>query len=68
VVQAEAMEGAFVDGKPFDFEAHARISSTLVRLASRIGLKRVAKDITPTLADILRETEEPEPEEKEPAP
>ena len=32
VVQAETMEAALVDGKPFDSSAHAHISSTLVRL------------------------------------
>ena len=55
VVQAEAMEAAFAEGQPFDFDAHARISSTLVRLATRIGLKRVARDVTPipSVADYL---------------
>jgi hypothetical protein len=64
VVQAESMEGAFVDGKPFDFEAHARISSTLVRLAVRIGLKRTAKDITPTLSEILLQAGEEDEREQ----
>jgi hypothetical protein len=30
------------------------LSSTLVRLANRIGIERVARDISPTLSDILR--------------
>jgi hypothetical protein len=57
-VQAEALEATFAEGKPIDVSAHAHISSTLVRLASRIGLKRVARDITPTLAEILRGDDE----------
>jgi hypothetical protein len=65
VVQAETMEGAFAEGSAFDFEAHARISSTLVRLATRIGLKRVLKDAVPSLAEILQQTEEDEAEEDE---
>jgi hypothetical protein len=66
VVQAEKLEADFVDGRHFDFEAHARVSSTLVRLASRIGLKRVLKDAVPSLAEILQQTEQDdEPEEKE---
>ena len=40
VVQAEMMEAALVDGKPFDSSAHAHISSTLVRLAARVGCPR----------------------------
>jgi hypothetical protein len=58
VVQAETMEAAFVEGKPFDFDAHARISSTLVRLATRIGLKRAIKDITPSVEDYVRHINE----------
>jgi hypothetical protein len=58
VVQAEAMEARLAEGKPIDVSAHAHISSTLVRLAARIGLKRAARDITPTLAEILRGDDE----------
>jgi hypothetical protein len=57
VVQAEAMEARLAEGEQIDVNAHAHISSTLVRLAARIGLKRVAKDITPTLSEILRDDE-----------
>ena len=53
VVQAETMEAALVDGKPFDSSAHAHISSTLVRLAARVGLNRVPKNVTPSLHDYL---------------
>jgi hypothetical protein len=53
VVQAETMEAGLVDGKPFDSSAHAHISSTLVRLAARVGLNRVLKNVTPSLHDYL---------------
>src|SRR5215472_19215046 len=53
VVQAETMEAALVDGKPFDSAAHAHISSTLVRLAARVGLNRVPKNVPPSLHDYL---------------
>ena len=43
----------YVDGKPFDSSAHAHISSTLVRLAARVGLNRVPKNVTPSLHDYL---------------
>jgi hypothetical protein len=55
VVQAETMEAALVDGKPFDSGAHAHISSALVRLAARVGLNRVPKNVTPDLRDYLEE-------------
>ena len=52
---AEAQEARLAAGEEVvDVAALAQLSSTLCRLASRIGLKRVARDVTPTLADILR--------------
>jgi hypothetical protein len=63
VVQAELMEAALAEGKPFDVSAHAHISSTLVRLATRIGLKRVAKEI-PDLRDYLEAKANAAPDEE----
>jgi hypothetical protein len=54
-VQAETLEATFAEGKPIDISAHAHISSTLVRLAARIGLKRVARDVTPDPLSYARE-------------
>jgi hypothetical protein len=51
---AEEQEARLAEGKEVDVATLAGLSSTLCRLASRIGLKRVAKDITPTLAEILQ--------------
>jgi hypothetical protein len=55
VVQAEAMEARLVEGEQIDASAHAHISSTLMRLAARIGLKRVSRDVTPDPLDYARE-------------
>ena len=52
-VQAEALEAALVRGEPIDLAEHALISSTLVRLASRLGIERRAKNIVPDLHDYL---------------
>ena len=36
-----------------DLSGYATIASTMLRIGSRLGLKRVPKDVTPTLADYL---------------
>ena len=53
-VLAEALEARLVKGEQIDIAEHALLSSTLVRLAQRIGINRVAWDVTPTLGDYLR--------------
>lgn len=60
-VQAEAMEAQLALGQPIDLGEHALISSTLVRLASRLGIERRARDITPHLRDYLA-SRGPQPE------
>jgi hypothetical protein len=35
--------------EPIDIQQHATLSSTLVRLAQRIGINRVARDVAPDL-------------------
>jgi hypothetical protein len=44
-------------GEQIDLSEHASAVSAMVRVASRLGLARRAKDISPTLADIAREIE-----------
>jgi hypothetical protein len=56
-VLAEQMESRLANGETIDIQQHATLSSTLVRLAQRIGIDRIAKDITPSLADIAAEIE-----------
>jgi hypothetical protein len=42
-------------GESIDLAEHAQAVSAMVRVASRLGLQRRAKDIGPTLGDLLRE-------------
>jgi hypothetical protein len=49
---AEAHEAKLANGEEVDVAELAHLSSTLCRLATRIGLKRIARDVTP-LADIM---------------
>ena len=39
------------NGEAIDVAEHAQLSSTIVRLASRIGINGVAKNVTPTVAE-----------------
>ena len=52
-VLAEALEARLARGEPVDIAEHALLSSTLVRLAQRIGINRVVKDLTPSLSEYL---------------
>jgi hypothetical protein len=61
-VLAEQMEARLVSGEQIDLQEHALLCSSLVRLAQRIGINRAMKDVSPTLADIMRETEVEETE------
>jgi hypothetical protein len=52
-VLAERMEAALVRGEQVNIAEYTALSSSLVRLANRIGVERVPKDIGPSLADII---------------
>jgi hypothetical protein len=55
-VIAESMEARLANGEAINIAEHSQLSSTLTRLATRIGIDRRAHDITPpTLADIAAE-------------
>ena len=54
---AESMEASLANGNPIDIAQHSLLSSTLVRLAQRIGVNRLPKNITPTLAEYLDEAD-----------
>jgi hypothetical protein len=45
-------------GEKVDILEHSQAISVMVRIASRLGMKRVVRDITPKLSDILREGRE----------
>jgi hypothetical protein len=44
----------FALGEKIDLSQHAVAVSAMVRVASRLGLQRRAKDVGPTLGDLLR--------------
>jgi hypothetical protein len=45
-------------GEEIDIVEQSQAVSTMVRVAQRIGISRVARDVTPSLADIMRGTED----------
>jgi hypothetical protein len=55
---AEQLETRIANGEEIDVQMHSTLSSTLVRLSNKIGIKRIAKDITPKLADYLSNKQE----------
>ncbi|MGC2398113.1 MAG: hypothetical protein WA579_19215 [Rhodomicrobium sp.] len=57
VVQCELLESAAMQGQKVDISVLCTLASTSVRISSRLGLERVAKDVT-TLEQYLAEREE----------
>jgi hypothetical protein len=57
---AEQLEVRAVGGEQIKTEEHAMLSSTLTRIARLIGTGRHARDVTPTLGDLLRQFNEEE--------
>ena len=53
-VQLEQLEAKLADGADIDIAEYTSLTSTLVRVVSRLGINRVARDIGPTLSDIIR--------------
>jgi hypothetical protein len=51
---AELLEARLANGEQIDIGEHSNLSSTLVRIASRIGIDRIPKDITPSLGEYLK--------------
>lgn len=49
------MEGSAAAGQAIDLEAYGMLTDRLGRAFARLGLKRVARDIGPSLGDLLRE-------------
>jgi hypothetical protein len=54
-LQLEAMEAAAIEGNEIDLDLFGRCAGHLRRIAEALGLERVARDVTPTLADIADE-------------
>jgi hypothetical protein len=68
VVRAEMLEAGLMNGEPVSVSELCALASTAVRLSSRLGIERVAKDVGPTLAEYLESLQqkaEPEVEAAE---
>jgi hypothetical protein len=52
-VLAEQLEARLANGEPIDIQEHAHLTSTMTRVAQRIGVERRPKTIVPTLADYI---------------
>jgi hypothetical protein len=61
-VQAELLEARMVNGERVSVSELCTLASTTVRLSSRLGLDRVAKDVGPTLTEYLAQLREEETE------
>ena len=55
-----AINARLLSGESIDVTEHSQAASTLVRLASRLGIDRVPRDVTPSLDDIIRQGAESE--------
>jgi hypothetical protein len=53
-VIAEHMEARLAQGEPIDIGEHALLCSTLTRLAARIGIDRIPREIVPDPLDYAR--------------
>ena len=51
----EEIEAGFVRGEEIDIELYGQLTNILGRALSRLGLKRVARDITPQLDQYLND-------------
>ena len=56
-VQCEGLEAKAVAGEAIDLDVFGQLTDRLGRAFTRIGIKRVAKDVTPDLATFLRQHE-----------
>jgi hypothetical protein len=53
VVECERMENVLADGGEVDVDLLARLSSHTRRISESIGLDRVKRDVTPTIAELV---------------
>jgi hypothetical protein len=54
-ILAEQLEVRVAQGEQISISEHALLCSSLVRLAQRIGIDKVPRDVTPSLAELLRD-------------
>ena len=48
-----------VNGDAIDIATLCTLASTVVRLSQRLGLERKARDVTPSLGDVIRAEQQP---------
>ena len=58
-VQLEQSEARLASGEQINMQEYATLTSTLVRVVTRLGINRVARDVTPTLSEYLAKDEGP---------
>jgi hypothetical protein len=54
-VLAESLEAKLVSGATIDVVEYSHLTSTLTRVVARLGINRVARDLTPTLAQYIEQ-------------
>jgi hypothetical protein len=57
-IECERLESKSVSGEAIDLDSYGALTDRIGRAFQRLGLKRVARSVTPTLADLLREDRE----------
>ena len=60
--ELEAQEARMSQGEPVNLDSFGRAASHLRRILESIGLRREARDVGPTLADLIAEDEAAEAE------
>ena len=53
--ELERLDAQLSRNEPVDMDAYARVAGHLRRMFETLGLERVARDVTPSLGDLLRE-------------
>jgi hypothetical protein len=54
-IMCEKLEGEAAAGNDIDVDAYGTLTDRLGRAFGRLGLRRQARDVSPTLSDFLRE-------------
>ena len=65
-IACERMEGEAAQGAEIDLEVYGTLTDRLGRALQRLGLKRVARDVGPTLADVIKQDWERQRREAQP--
>jgi hypothetical protein len=53
--ELERLDARLSRDEPVDMDSYARVAGHLRRMFETLGLERVARDVTPSLGDLLRE-------------